>query len=346
MLVGTLINLIGFFGFCLSESLPLLTLSIFTFSVGQTALWTMAAPFMADNSQPHERTQLFSLQFALETLTNFIGNIGGGFLPRLYGNLLGTAPESTEALRVTLLTAAVFAVLSFVPLFFLTEKARPLVRVKANQKTRRKILPNNIGLIIWLVMPEVLIGLGAGMTIPFLNVYVSGKFGVDFEALGLLFGFAELSTTLAIFIQPILARRYGKVRSVVLFQGLSLPFLVMLGFGPYFWMVAIALYIRGALMQAANPVYQVFVQEQVPEDERATASAVLSVTDSLARGSGSAFSGFLRGAIGSTAGFNVLFGLMITLYISSISLFYLKFRHKDLEVPPEPSPSQEASLTR
>ncbi len=351
LLFSTLLGAVGFLGMCFSESIFFLCLTLLVSSFAEITIWTLTAPFMADNSQAEDRTQLFSLQFALGTLTNFIGSLGGGFLPRLFGGWLGTAPESTASLRATLLTAGLCIVLSLVPLLFLTENPRP-VRVPAKaaptSPSGRRKLPKVNSLILWLILPDIMVGLGAGMTIPFLNVYVSGKFGVEFETLGLLFGFAELSTTLAVFIQPLLARRFGKVRSIVLFQGLSLPFLLLLGFGPYFWMVAIALYVRGALMQAANPVYQVFIQEQVPPTERATASAFLSVADSLARGSGSAFSGFLRGGVGAAAGFNILFGIMIVCYTSSITLFYFRFRHTDdapVEEAPSIAPAQARSET-
>ena len=339
LLGGTLITALSFVGLCLSENLPLITLLLIGSSFGQVIMWTLSAPFMTDNSRPEERTQLFSLQFALFSLTNFIGNAGGGFLPRLWSGWIGQPAETTEPLRLTLLVGGICLILSFLPLPFITERVRPrpVVSRAEREATPRRWLPRNIRLILWLVLPETLVGLGAGMTIPFLNLYINTKFGVDFEGLGLLFGFAELGTTVAVFIQPLLARRFGKVRSVVLFQGFSLPLLFMLGFAPYFWLVAIALYIRGALMNAANPVYQVFVQEQVREDERATTSAVLSVTDNLARGSGSAFSGALRGAIGTMAGFNVLFGLMIVCYIGSISVFYFRFRHTENNPDPEPA---------
>ena len=341
LIAGTVINLAGFIGFCLSGDILLLTVLLFISCFGFTLGWTLAAPFMADNSRPEDRTQLFSLQFALGSLVNFIGSIGMGFLPGLFAGWMNVKADSTEALRATLLVSGATLVLSLFPLLFLTEGPRPQVTAQPGQKARRKVMPQNAGLMLRLVLPETIIGLGAGMTIPFLNIFISAKFKVEFETLGLLFGFAELSTTLAIFIQPLLARRFGKVKSVVIFQGLSLPFLILLGFGPYFWMAAIALYIRGALMQAANPVYQVFIQEQVAEDERARASAILAVTDNLSRASGSAFSGFLRGSIGTIAGFNILFGLMIGCYISAITVFYLFFRDKEKEAPlPEERPEQ------
>ena len=45
-----------------------------------------------------------------------------------------------------------------------------------------------------LVLPNILVGLGAGATIPFLNVFVEGKFNIDYASLGSLFAWTSLAT--------------------------------------------------------------------------------------------------------------------------------------------------------
>ena len=65
--------------------------------------------------------------------------------------------------------------------------------------------------------------------IPYLNVFIEIKFNLDLAALNVIFAFTSLGTTIAILLQPALARRFGKVGSVVLVQGVSIPFLVVLG---------------------------------------------------------------------------------------------------------------------
>lgn len=41
--------------------------------------------------------------------------------------------------------------------------------------------------LLRLVLPTAFVGLGAGATIPFLNVYIEGRFGVSYASLGRLF---------------------------------------------------------------------------------------------------------------------------------------------------------------
>ena len=85
--------------------------------------------------------------------------------------------------------------------------------------------------------PGFLISIGAGQVIPFLNLYIQRKFGLDLTALNAVFALTSLGTVLAILAQPRLARRFGQITSVVIVQGASIPFLVVLGFSPVLWTV-------------------------------------------------------------------------------------------------------------
>ena len=88
--------------------------------------------------------------------------------------------------------------------------------------------------------------------IPYLNVFIERKFDLDLAALNVIFAITSLGTAIAILVQPALARRFGKVGSVVLVQGVSIPFLVVLGFSPVLWTVIVAMAVRNSLMNAAR----------------------------------------------------------------------------------------------
>jgi MFS family permease len=126
-------------------------------------------------------------------------------------------------------------------------------------------------------------------------------------------------------VQPLLADRFGKVKSVVLVQGASLPFLIILGYSGWFPLVVIALFVRGALMNMGNPIFTAFSMERIPERERATFSAFTSSTWSLGWAAGSWASGALRDVLGFTAGFNLLFGFMLVFYSTSMILMWVWF---------------------
>ena len=83
-------------------------------------------------------------------------------------------------------------------------------------------LGGRVGLWLRLLLPQVVIGVGAGLVIPFLNLYVREKFGLSYGGTGLLFALSSLATGVAMLLQPLLVRRLGKLGAIVFVQALSL----------------------------------------------------------------------------------------------------------------------------
>jgi hypothetical protein len=75
-------------------------------------------------------------------------------------------------------------------------------------------------------------------------------------------------------IAPPIADRLGKIQLVALTQGMAIPFMMILGFAPAFGLSALAYYVRMALMNMSNPIYQTFIMEQVDATSRATIASL------------------------------------------------------------------------
>ena len=122
-------------------------------------------------------------------------------------------------------------------------------------------------------------------------------------------------------IAPPLAERMGKIQLVVITQALSIPFLIILGFSPVFWMSALAYYVRLALMNMSSPVYQTFVMEHVEPSARATVASLVS----MAWNFGWAFSPAVSGWLQVNYGFGPPFLGTIFLYTISIFMYWAFF---------------------
>jgi len=125
----------------------------------------------------------------------------------------------------------------------------------------------------------------------------------------------------------------GKIQLVVITQGLSIPFLVLLGFSPVFWVSALAYYVRLALMNMSTPVYQTFVMERVESSARATVASL----ESMAWNFGWAFSPTISGILQVRYGFGSPFLGTIILYILSVFLYWAFFLHKKDALLPVPA---------
>jgi MFS family permease len=256
-----------------------------------------AAPLMARLVPPERRVALFSLQAALTTASGFFSTLLAGLLSEWVGA------------RHVLLFALPFFLLA-VPL--------ALGLPEGEGKTPR--LGGRFGVWLRLLVPQVVIGFGAGLVIPFLNLYLKEKFGLTYGATGLVFALSSLATGGAMLLQPLLVHRVGKLKAIVLVQALSLPFLALLAWAPWLPVVTFALLVRGALMNAAGPVYAALVMDYLPEEERPGFFLVESALWSLLFALGSALSGKLQAALGLPA-FHYLFGATLALYALGIALW-------------------------
>ncbi|MBB6097305.1 MFS family permease [Deinobacterium chartae] len=315
--LGSALSLLGLLGIALSTQPLTLILFGIVQGVGSTFLMVSTSPFMAAHSRPEERITLFSLQMALMTTAGFLGNLLGGQMPGLYAESFGGTPRDLEAIRSALLAGAALQVVGLLPVLWL----RPGAQARGEGAKRRPVQDPRT---MWrLLLPNLLVGVGAGLTIPYLNLFVEGKFGVPFAQLGTLFAWTSLATAVTVLIQPALVRRYGELKTILIVQGGSLPFLVMLGFAPSLLLVTAALFIRGALMNAAGPVYSAHAMARLSESDRGTYSALNSMMWNGGWALGSLISGGVRAALEFDAAFDLLFCGTVLLYAASVVAIYL-----------------------
>lgn len=255
------------------------------------------APLMARLIPAERRVFLFSLQAALTTASGFFSTLLAGALSDWVGP------------RWVILFALPFFLLAF-PF---------LVGLPEGQGTPPR-LRGRLGIWLRLFLPQGVIGFGAGLVIPFLNLYLREKFGLSYGTTGLVFALSALATGVAMLFQPLLVRWLGKLGAIVFVQALSLPFMAILAWVPWLPLVTLALLIRGALMNAAGPVYAALVMDYLEEDERPGFFLVESALWSLLFASGSALSGMAQEAWGLVA-FDYLFGLTLGLYAVGIALW-------------------------
>ncbi|HEC35927.1 MAG TPA: MFS transporter [Anaerolineae bacterium] len=267
---------------------------------GGNALFMATGPaFMAENATEDERATLFSLQSGLMMLVAFAGSGIGGPVPALLAGLLGVPPESATAYQVTLLMATGLTGVSLIPLLMVRERARSTERPADKQSLSLRSLPLR-GDILRLLIPQLIIGLGAALLIPYLNVFFKQRFGITDTLLGMIFAISQLLMGLATLVAPMAAERWGKVRTIVFTELASLPFLMALGFAPLLPLVIGAFWLRAMLMNMGNPLYTAFAMEQAREEERGTVGAMLGLAWSVGWGIGPGISGLVQRSVGFT----------------------------------------------
>lgn len=305
--------------------------------VGQSLTAISAAPFLSEHSTSRERTHLFSSFFACELLAGVLGNLLGGWLPPALRALpLEFRPSLLHAYRWTLCAGALLDYASVLPLLAIGRLAeRPLARERAGLDPREQ----------WRLLPiavnAFLIGAGAGLVIPFMNLYFSNRFACSSAQIGVFFSVAQLMTATAMMIGPAVARRFGKLRTATASQILSLPFLVTLGAERRLETAVGAFWMRAMLMQASTPLIGAFVMETLPPALRARSASFTNLVWNL----GWAVSATLSGVLILRFGYAVPFYVTAALYLGASLWLYRSFRHV-VEGGHEPALSEEAKGLR
>ncbi len=324
MLVGVTVSIVCM-GLEVSVGSPtLILLMAFLGGLANMLYYLSQAPFMMKVSDEDNRTLLFSLNFGVMTLSGAVGNLFAGQLPGLFGNLLSVPARSAAAYQAVLLVSVVMSLFTLIPLTLIKEpQTSPEQHVDGQPKSALSQILRR-PLTLKLALPNMLIGLGAAILIPYMNVFFLDRFSLPDKQLGLLFSLSAVLTGVGSVIGPRLATKLGgKIRAVVLTQGGSLAFLMLVGFSPFLWLVSISFLLRGTLMNMAVPLYHAFAMQQIQEREQGTVNSVIE----LAWQVGWAVGPYISGLVQASYGFTPLFLATATLYAASIGSTWVFF-HK------------------
>jgi MFS family permease len=292
--------------------------------LAQSLAGVTMSPFLMENSDEKERTYLFSFGQGLMMTMSSVGSWVGGYLPTWIGNVQNISATDSTAYGNTILVSGIFAMIAILPLIYIKSP-------KVAKSNRAIFAPLEYAkkqpkLLVQFILPMLLTSIGAGLIMPFMNVFFREVHRQPDPVIGTLFAWGSLAMAIGLLVAPPLAERMGKIQLVVISQALSIPFLILLGFSPIFWVGAATFYIRLALMNMSSPVYQTFVMERVDPSARATIASLTS----MAWNFGWAFSPTISGWLQVNYGFGPPFIGTIILYTVSVIMYWAFFWRKNV----------------
>lgn len=280
-------------------------------------------PYITDLSTNEERAHLFGFSSGISLLSVLAGNLIGGFLPSFLRTSIGITSGFFIPYRFTLW-------FSLIPMLVGTIVVLPMSQDIVTNSHSRFGLQNvkNWKFIGQYATTVTVVGLGAGMIVLFFNIFFAREFAADSSLIGLIFGINTIVLAIGNFIAPALSDRIGKVRTVVLTEALSVPFLLMISWAPVLYLAVIAYVARTALMNMGGPVSNALFMECLSKDERATATGIVRTGDSFVRGIAANIGGMLLAA----GLYRLPYLLVSGLYMLAVVLFYYFFKSKEAEL--------------
>lgn len=275
-----------------------------------------SGPFFMRNSTKVERTYLFSFSFAMHLLAGMIGSWGAGELVAYIGEQTG---DIITGYQYTLFLAIGIALMAVIP-FGMVKAALPSaeenrIALNIDQLRRRGRFYFKITIV------NFLIGTGAGLIIPFLNLYYRDRFHLPPDTIGFYYILLMFGMVVGTLTGPVLTRRYGLVRTVVFTQLASIPFMLILSYSYTLALVVPAFVIRGGLMNLGVPINTNLGMELSEKREQGLVNALLSVSWTASWMVSVAIGGHVIEHYSYTVALNT----SILLYIASAILYYIFF---------------------
>ncbi len=303
----------------------------------RTALWVVAffsgasaaglrlvgPPFFMQISTPKERTYLFSLNFGTWILAAIIGSLSGGYLVKLFDSF---SASHLYSLRWALLFSIVIGLLGILP--FARIKSRSAGREGSSEIWKWQNLKKRGKVYLRLTVPLFLVGLGAGLIIPFLNLYFKTLFRQSAHEIGIYFAWLQIFMLAGILIGPVLAKKLGMIKTIVYTELASIPFMLILAFTTSLALAVSAFFIRGALMNMAQPISTHFAMEAVGEKEHPLINSLIALAWTLSW----VFSAGLGGKLIELYSFAPPLIVAAGLYIFSAALYYSFFAKEEKKI--------------
>lgn len=349
---STLIGLGGIGTVLLRQPVTLL-LCVFVTGVAAAFSLVIYAPFLTRNSAQGERPHLFSVNIFLALITTVLGEVLGGALPTWFLHsprwlasllpwlhwILASQPEP-RSYQLAMLIAGLLSLPSFIPLFLMendlptpVSELTKLVPEKQGlpwrdwlNTARRRMQPVYVRAFLRtpffaLVLVQILTGMGAGLLVPYFNLFFVRHLHASSALFGLLDGSANGLNALTTLLAPWLARRLGRANSVAFTRLCSLPLLLTIGFTNSLSVAAILYPLRQGTMDMSQGILQVFSMEAVPEQHRGLANSAYQATNQVSW----AMTSSLGGLIIVHFGYSPLFVVTGMCYFATIVLMWGRF---------------------
>ncbi len=295
----------------------------FIFGVGNATIMVLQAPIIFENTPQEHRVTAFSMSFVLMNVAFVIGSLSLGYLSQVLTAVSGATMANRFVLNSANILIGIGIILAFK---FQGKQMQERRREETILKTLQNLLNGykklSSGSTLLYLMQVSLIGLGAGMVVPFFSMYLKYSLDVDDGVVGTIMAISQVGTVIGGLIVPPLAKRLGPVKTVLMCQLLSIPFLLSISFPQGIIIITISFFFRSSLMNMASPIIGNLAMEIVDDDARTYMSSMISMVSNLFRALGI----YIGGVLMFRFSYNTPYYFTILCYLIGTFILYKVFK--------------------
>ena len=296
----------------------------FLFGIGNSTLMVLQAPIIYDNTPDEHRVTAFSMAFVLQNVAFVIGSLVLGHMSQTLTSVMGAL--DANKLVLNLATSLIFIGV-YIALKFDGDQMVKSRREDSIQQTAANLFAGfkrlTSGKTLFYLMQVSLIGLGAGMIVPFFSMYLKYSLDTTDGVVGSIMAISQVGTVIGGLIVPPLAKKIGRVNTVLACQLLSIPFLISISFPQGIIIITISFFFRSSLMNMAGPVIGSLAMDIVDDETRTYMSSMVSLINNLFRSLGIYIGGYLMFAYN----YNTPYYWTILCYLIGTFILYNVFKN-------------------
>lgn len=254
----------------------MIKLLFFISSLGFMLEHVTALPFILRHGNDDTLSESIALNFAVWSLATIIA----GFMIKGIFTLAPVLGYTSLGEFEIILGIALIGSLSIIP-FSLIKENKP--KPSNHHSVFQHLQSYDWKKIFKGLTPMFLISIGAGLTIPFMNLFFHSVFKMNSDSFALMGSVAAILVFFGGLLTPILRRKLGYGSSIALTQFSAILFLLFLAstelyshLGFAIWFAGGAYILRQPLMNMASPITSELVMKYVGEQNRELISAIES----------------------------------------------------------------------
>jgi len=280
-----------------------------------TLFQVSSLPYIMRNTVTENQSHAISLNYA----TYSFGTILSGIIIFGFGEFMKEIDEGVILLFISFL--------GFFGVYYLLKmKVDMVVPFKKGLHWR----DYDWGLLLKAIIPTLIIAVGAGLTIPFINLFFYHNFEVDSSNFAVIGGIASVLVAVLALLVPNVKNKLGFKKGITYTQTAAVIALVALAttefFLNYLWAFPVAVlcfWIRTPLMNMAAPMTSEFTMNYVGKKNQEMLSAI---TAAIWSGSWFFSSQIFRYLIAEGLPYAYIFYITAALYSLGVFIYYLLIR--------------------
>ena len=155
-------------------------------------------------------------------------------------------------------------------------------------------------------------------------MYLKYKVNATTEQVGIIMSLAMAAMGIGGLITPVMAQRYGRIKTIITCQIVSIPFLMLIAMPPSIIVVSIALFIRNALMNMSGPIVNNMAMELVKGPERPIFASINNISVNLSRALSAVIAGVIMNHLAN--GYELPYFITAIMYLAATLYFYKSFK--------------------